>query len=123
MNYKSYGHENVLATHKNTFEFTRDDFLTKQGDCIIGIKLNKIPKAEQGLIKTIIKVDNLTEEIIAEANPEFNHKNEFVIRVSGFLDNRTYAIRANKAAKNFNREMIETLKDPNQKIEIKIIKL
>jgi uncharacterized protein len=120
MKFKAYGHENLLATHKNTFEFTKDDFLTKQGDCIVGIKLDKIPEAKEGPIKIIISVNNLKEEINAEANPNFNHENEFVIRISGFLDNRTYAIRADKAAKDFDKKMIKELKDPNQEINIEI---
>jgi len=120
MKFKAKGHENILATHKNTFEFTKDNFLTKQGDCIVGIKLDKIPLAKKGPIKIIISVNNFKEEINAEANPNFKHDNEFVIRISGFLDNRTYAIRADKAAKEFNREMIAALKNPNQKINIEI---
>ncbi|MBT3395315.1 DUF371 domain-containing protein [archaeon] len=121
MKFKAYGHENVLATHKNTFEFTKDNYLTKQGDCIVGIKLDKLPKAITGLIKIIISVDGFKEYITAEANPKFKHESEFVIRISGFLDDRTYAIRADKAAKDFSREMIEILKNPNKEIEIEII--
>ncbi|MBT4334420.1 DUF371 domain-containing protein [archaeon] len=120
MKFKAYGHENLLATHKNTFEFTKDDYLTKQGDCIVGIKLDKIPEAKTGLIKIIISVKKFKEEITAEANPHFNHEKEFVIRISGFLDDRTYAIRADKAAKDFDRKMIKLLKDPTQKINIEI---
>ena len=37
MKFSILGHENILATHKNTLEFTKDDFVTKTGDCIVGI--------------------------------------------------------------------------------------
>jgi len=33
-----FGHENIQATHKNTIEFTKEDSLTKNGDCIVGVK-------------------------------------------------------------------------------------
>jgi len=121
MKFIAYGHENMLAKHKTTIEFTKDDFLTKQGDCILGIKLNKIPKPLNGKIKIVLKIDNLQDEIIAIANKNFSHKNEFVIRKSDFLDDRTFAIKANKAAINIKKEIIEKLKQ-GKKIEIFILK-
>jgi hypothetical protein len=55
MELTALGHKNVLATHKTTLEFTKDDYLTKKGDCILAINLDKIPKAMQGKIKIILK--------------------------------------------------------------------
>ena len=123
MELTALGHKNVLATHKTTLEFTKDDYLTKKGDCIMGIKLNKIPKAMHGKIKIILKINNLKEEIEAEANPEFNHKSEMVIRISDFKDNRTYATRANKASKDINRKIIDILKNPKKEIKIQLSSL
>jgi hypothetical protein len=31
------GHENILATHKTTLEFTKDKRLSKKGDCIVAV--------------------------------------------------------------------------------------
>ena len=30
-----FGHPNILCNHKNTLEFTKQDFVTKKGDCIL----------------------------------------------------------------------------------------
>jgi len=117
------GHKNVLSTHRNTLEFTKDDYLTKKGDCIVGIKLDKIPKSMNGKIKIILKINNLVEEIEAEANPDFNHNSEMVIRITDFKDDRTFATRSNKAAKDINRKIIELLKNPKEKIKIKLVSL
>tara|TARA_Y100000034_G_scaffold54516_1_gene66808 strand:+ start:705 stop:1076 length:372 start_codon:yes stop_codon:yes gene_type:complete len=123
MELTALGHKNVLATHKTTLEFTKDDYLTKKGDCILAINLDKIPKAMQGKIKIILKINNLTEEIKAEANPDFNHKTEMVIRISDFKDNRTYATRANKASKDINKNIIKLLKNPKNKLKIQLASL
>ncbi|KUO85763.1 MAG: hypothetical protein AT709_05205 [Caldivirga sp. MG_3] len=35
------GHVNVMATHRNTLEITRDDYVTKRGDCIVACCADK----------------------------------------------------------------------------------
>jgi len=120
MKFIAYGHENVLGTHKTTLEFTKDDFLSKQGDCILGIKLDKVPSALSGKVRIQLKVGDFVDEIEFIANEEFKHPNEFVIRKSDFLDDRTLGINSNKAACDIKQEIIEELKK-GKKIEITIL--
>lgn len=140
--FKARGHENLLGTHRNTLEFTKDTNLTKRGDCIIGVNtdfsLEELKKLH-GKIKIILSVynsvcnirgeliadeltDRLTDEITAEINEEFNDTHELVIRKTDFKDKRTFAINASKAAKDIKRELIKRLKDPQTIINIQIIK-
>lgn len=37
----AHGHENVLATNRTTLEVTKDQHLTKKGDCIIAVSADK----------------------------------------------------------------------------------
>ena len=37
----AFGHENILCTHKTTIELTKDEFVSKKGNCILGIKASK----------------------------------------------------------------------------------
>ena len=37
----AFGHENLLCTHNTTIELTKDNHLTKKGDCILGIRASK----------------------------------------------------------------------------------
>ena len=115
-----YGHENILSTHKNTIEFTKDSELTLDGDCIIGIKADFNP---QDLIQFLkgkqqinceITVDNIKDIFTFEINPDFNDEHEIVIRKSDFLSERTLGIKANKAAIDINREIIQKLKEKAQ---------
>ena len=112
------GHENLLATHRTTLEFTKDGHLTKRGDCILGINaafsLEEIKKQHFKKIKIIITTGSATDELTAEYNPTFNHPTEMVIRMSRFIDSRTFAINAEKAAKHIKRELVDALKDPKK---------
>ncbi len=118
MTFTAHGHKNVLSTHRNTIEFTHDKDLTQNGDCILGVEadysVDKIKAAHFcGKIKIHMSVDNLSDEIIADYNPLFADLHEMVIRRSNYEDKRTFAIRADKAAKDIKREIVEKMKNPH----------
>jgi len=54
------GHVNITSCHKNTFEFTKDKEITKEGHCIVGVEStfdsNKLKKIK-GKLKITIKAD------------------------------------------------------------------
>ena len=127
ISFNIFGHPNILSTHQNTIEFTKDSYLTRKGDCIIGIKADFKPDELRKLVKKnsklkiIIKADTETEELIAYTNKSFNDEHEIVIRKSEFASKRTLGIRADKAAKDLNRKLIEKLKNPETIAKVEII--
>lgn len=130
-----YGHPNILATHKTTIEFTKDGKLSKNGDCIVGIKAGKsMPdfsrlfkkKLRNDNTKVLIEIelDDLKEKIKAYGSSKLILKDEkeMVIRKSEFICKRTLCINADKAACNLSRELIERLKNKKKgKIRIGLI--
>ncbi len=128
-----HGHENVKATHRSTLEITKEEFLTPRGDCILCIKANKGLKDLSEDFKKALKegkklrirliVGELIDEIIAFGNENLNFENpiSMVIRKSDYIDGRTLAIKANKAAKDIKREIVEKLKNPKQKVIVELI--
>jgi hypothetical protein len=129
-----YGHENVLATHHSTLEFTKDMHLSSNGDCILVVAIDKgLTDLSREFKETLcrpnakltiqIEVDNLTEEVQAQGATQLilNHPVEMVIRKSDHTSDRTLAVHANKAAKDISRELVEKLKNPNQKAKITLI--
>jgi len=127
------GHENVRATHKSTLEFTKEDYLTPRGDCILCIEADKgindlsedfkkaLRKGRKLLIR--IRVGELSDEVLAEGSPELilDHPYSVVVRKSDYIDARTLAIRANKAAKDIDRRIVELLRNPETRVEIELI--
>jgi len=128
-----YGHENVKATHRSTLEITKEDYLTPRGDCIICVKANKGLKELSDEIKKALKsgkkvkiritADDIVDELEAVGDERLTFENEIsmVIRKSEYVDGRTLAIRANKAARDIKRELVEKLRNPEQRVVVEII--
>ena len=129
--FSARGHENIEATHKTTFEVTKEATLTKQGDCIIAVESTKaaadLPfefkeaaKKEGAQITVTIEAGELREIVKAKGSPQlqFMHPTDLVVRKSGYVCGRTLAIGADKAASDFSRKLVEKLKDPSQEIAV-----
>ena len=127
----AYGHPNITGTHKTTLEFTKDEEVSLNGDCIIGVKADFNLKDIKDFIKDSIKNNNkkititiktpdkkIQEKISAELNPSFNSNKEFVIRKTNFVSERTFAINSNKAAFDLDRRLINCLKEKEKKISV-----
>lgn len=118
------GHPNILGKHAKTLEFTKDDFVTLQGDCIIGIKadfqLLKLKKflADKEKLNANISCDGIKDNVEFTVNKEFNDANEIVIRKSEFNSKRTLGFRSDKGAIDLKRELIEKIKQKDMKIEV-----
>lgn len=123
ISFTASGHKNLLAAHRTTLEFTKENYLTKKGDCILGINatfsLEEIrQELKKGKIKITIETNNSKDELFAEYNPCFKHPEQMVIRTSNYRDDRTFAINATKAAKDIKRELVEELKSEESKVKI-----
>ena len=128
-----YGHQNVFGTHHSTLEITKDKDLSPRGDCIVGInsdialvdiseEIKKMIQDEKSIVKLILEVENLKEEIIGygHKNLELSDKRAMIARKSSYTCKRTLLINANKAAKDISRDIIEKMKNPSTKMKVTI---
>lgn len=117
------GHRNVTSAHKTTLEVTRDKEIGKTADCIIGVqsesKLEDIPlkikraiKNEDTLIGVRLETENAEDKIIGYGHPELtlDHPTDIVCRKSNYRCNRTLMIKADKAAVDLKKKLIDDLK-------------
>ena len=128
MQYKfnAHGHKNILAAHKTTLEFTKDAEVSLKGDCIAGINAdfeldkikNFIEQLKNNKISITISNGKIHETIFATINQNFDANKELVIRKTGFISERTFAIKADKAAFELNRQLIRYLKEKRNKISV-----
>jgi len=125
------GHENIRATHKTTFEVTKEVALSKKGDCIIAISANKAMadlshefKAnlckEKAQLTITIQAGEITEVVKASGSSRLilTHPTDMVVRKSDYVCSRTLAVKANKAACDFSRKIIAELKNSEQRVKI-----
>ena len=128
------GHENILSTHKTTLEFTKDKDLTKNGNCIVAVaadksltdlseEFKKSLKKNNTKLTIIIEVNGFSDKVIANGCPELDLTNtkDIVIRKSEYICNRTLAIKANKAACDLSKDLINKIQNPKEKIKITLI--
>jgi hypothetical protein len=125
------GHENVQSTHKTTFEITKETTLTKRGDCVIAVgatkgaadlspRFREAAKKKSARITIKIEAGEVKEVVRARGSPRlsFTHPTDLVVRKSGYVCGRTVAVRADKAASDLSKKLIEKMCDPLQKIKI-----
>jgi hypothetical protein len=116
------GHENVTAEHGSTFEVTSDDFLTPAGDCILAVEADHTPadfaesfveacRHHDATITVSLETDTLTDRIEARGHPDlrFESDRSLVGRTSDYLDERTVAVGATKAARGVDRDLVAAL--------------
>ncbi len=122
--FNCFGHENVLSMHRNTIEFTKDKDLSKEGDCIIGVKadfdskkLDEFVKKSES-IKVTMKVEDVSDKFFAQINKDFNDEHEIVFRITEFKSSRTLGVKATKAAKDVDRRLVEKMKNTDAKMSV-----
>lgn len=129
------GHPNVRATHKSTLEITRDQDLTLRGDCIIAVAATKAaadldPQVKQAIrsggrvtLYLIAEELGLVETVTGVGHPAltFENSNSIVVRKSSYVDGRTIAVNANKAAWNIDRKLITYLQQPDAVLKVYIV--
>jgi uncharacterized protein len=119
------GHPMVRSLHPTTIEVTTDEHLTVNGDCILGVAADKGCAGLSEAVREALKVDGapVTIKLVAgslsfsvrasgDARLELTHPADMVLRKSDFISDRTLAVRADAAAKDLPRNLVDALKDP-----------
>jgi hypothetical protein len=127
----AFGHENIQATHKATVEFTKDKHVSRTGDCILAVSADKSladlsDEFKESLRKPnarltiMFEADGIAERINAHGSPNLplTHPSDMVVRKSSYVDGRTLAIGADKAARDLLRELMKKMRNPKQRAKI-----
>lgn len=124
---EAYSHINILSTHKTTIEITKDRYLTKNGNCIIGLNalkacndlnpnLKKMIKEEKK-IKIKIIIDDLIDVFYGFGHEKLTllDNKDMVFRKSDFICDRTVLINCTKSSSELDRKLVEKFKVPDKK--------
>jgi hypothetical protein len=127
------GHRRIQATHRTTLEITKDKHLSERGDCIIAVAADKavadlsrsfkeMLQDPNARLTILIEAGGVTERVHAHGSSRLvlTHPTDVVVRKSDYVCSRTLAVRADKAASDLSRELVEKLKNPKQEAKITI---
>lgn len=125
------GHRNILAIHPTTLEFTKEAELSKKGDCIVAVSADKTLldlnakfkerlRKEDARLTILIEAGNIAEAVNAygDAHLILAHPTEMVVRKSSYVCSRTLAVKADKAAGDLSKKLVEKLRNPSNNVRI-----
>ncbi len=124
------GHSLIQCTHSTTIELTKDNYLTKKGTCILGIKATKAcydltPELKRKImagekINVVIKVSNVVDRFYGYGSKKLTLLNtkDLVFRKSGYVCDRTILIKCTKSSMDLNRNLIKKLTNSKNHISI-----
>jgi hypothetical protein len=127
------GHPLVRATHPTTFEVTTEDHLTRQGDCIIGVRavrgagglspeFRRVLADDRAVLVTRLTAGGHTVEIRGRGSSKITLTNpmDLVWRRSNFVCGRTVAILCEHTAATLPRELIRALREGGE-LEVELV--
>jgi len=125
--FRARGHGNITAGHRTTLEFTKEIELSLRGDCIVAVfagkgcldlseEFKKALRNDAARLEITIECGGLKETVAARGskNLMLSHPTDMVVRKSDFIDERTLAVEADKAACDLDRRLVEKLKSGNE---------
>ncbi|MFX0076999.1 MAG: DUF371 domain-containing protein [Candidatus Hermodarchaeota archaeon] len=124
------GHPLIQCSHSTTIELTKDDYLTRKGTCILGIKASKAcfdlnPELKRKIlagnkIDVVITVDDSVDSFYGYGSKNLTllSKKDIVFRKSDYICDRTILIRCSKSSIELERNLIKKLANSKQQISI-----
>ncbi len=132
--FKAYGHENIVGKHKTTVELTTEKHLTKQGSCIVGVcadialsdlgsEIKRLASKSSTKITLKMSVEGYSEEVSGTGSPglQYLDSTSMVARKSSYECGRTVMVNADKAASDLSREFVKRLRRPDAVIDCELV--
>lgn len=129
---RAWGYPDITATNDMMIKIIKEERPLNDKDCIIGVKANKSCKdLDESFkdflkfgkrIKITISVNGVQDNIKAFGSPalELTNEKNIIITKSDFIDGKTLAILADKAACDLKKELIKKLKNQKNRLDIKL---
>ncbi len=131
--FMAWGHPNITSTHRTTIMVTKDEYLSKRGDCIVAVRAEKglddLPPALKEIIRNeeaeIIFTMETGDQILVvrgRGHPglTLTSPSEMVIRKSSFICDRTLMIKADIASSDIPPEFVRLLEGHNSEVQVTI---
>ncbi|MDD1664363.1 MAG: DUF371 domain-containing protein [Methanomicrobiales archaeon] len=127
------GHPLIRGSHPTTFEVTAEDHLTRQGDCIIGVRADRgagglspefrrVLADDRAVLLTRLTAGSFSVEVhgCGSSRMTLGHPSDLVWRRSSFVCPRTVAILCDRVAATLPRELIRALRE-GAELEVEMV--
>ncbi len=131
--FTAYGHVNVIAEHRTTFEITTEEVLTPRGTCIIAVRATKalcdfdaatrrLVLSPDTRIRLSMTANGVSEVVWGWGGSGLSYQSpvSMVVRRSDFQCGRTLMIHADKAACDLDRQFVVELRNPETTIHCEV---
>jgi hypothetical protein len=121
------GHPHIRGTHPSTFEVTKEEEISLQGDCIIGVGADKgaadldpafshLLKNDQAILTTVLRIGTCETRACSHGNSGFTfaHPRDLVWRRSSYIDARTVGVASDRVAATLPRALIRLLQEEKE---------
>ena len=122
--FSAFGHHEVTATHRTTFEITTEEHLSAAGTCIIAVRSEKgaadlsdtfkdLMRSPACRLSTELVCGDTKVTIISSGSPHLllDHPTDLVWRRSSFTCGRTIGLYSDHTASTLPRAMVSLLKE------------
>ncbi len=121
--FSAFGHPEVTATHRTTFEITAEEHLSPSGTCILAVRSEKgaadlsdrfreLMQSPGCRLTTELRCREITATVTSSGSPDLllDHPTDLVWRRSSFTCGRTIGLYSDFTAGTLPRELIALLK-------------
>ena len=127
------GHPKVTALHRTTLEISREDHLTRRGDCIVAVGASRgaadlsrtfreVACRDGARISLTLRVGDAS--VVARGFGSnvmrLDHPRDLVVRKSGYVCGRTLMIHSDLAARDIARSVVRMLQSHLTRVEIEL---
>ena len=131
--FEARGHRNILALHETTVMTTKEDHLSRRGDCIaavsaekalsdLGPEIKEAARRPEAVITLTLRVGGEIFEVKGMGHPSLTYAdpNDMVARKSGYVCDRTLMVHSDRAACDMPRRIVDKLRDPNAILHVTV---
>ena len=131
--FSAFGHPEVTATHRTTFEITAEEHLSPSGTCIIAVRSEKgavdlsdefreLIQSPGCRLTTELRCGDVVATVTSSGSPDLllDHPTDLVWRRSSFTCGRTIGLYSDQTAGTLPRELIVLLKQ-GERLDITLI--
>jgi len=129
--FRARGHPNIVAGHATTLMVTRDERLTRRGDCVVAVgadasladlpeELKTAARSSEAMVSLTMEVGGESFTVKGRGHPNLTYSSglDMVARRSRYTCGRTLMVEADAAASDIPQSIVGLLRSPDAEVKV-----